>query len=82
MPLSVVLTKNTGGVYKSCMMPIALKEALSELATTMAAHYDEAKNRYRLVYECDPDDPSVPINVRVTRPAVAVRLFADRRANR
>ena len=46
----------------------------------MSAHYDEVKNRYRVVFECEPDDPQVPITVKVTRPAVAVRLFADRRA--
>ena len=76
------LTENTGGVYTTLAAPTALTNALTDLATTMAAHYDEAKNRYRVVFECDPDNPSAPINVVVTRPAVDVRLFADRRANR
>ena len=80
--MSVNLAENTGGVNKSIAAPTALPKVLTELATTMAAHYDEAKNRYRVVFECDPDNPSVPINVAVTRPAVGVRLFADRRANR
>ncbi len=80
--VSVNLAENTGGVHTSLAAPTALPKGLTELARTMAAHYDEAKNRYRVVFECDPDNPSVPINVVVTRPAVAVRLFADRRANR
>ncbi len=80
--VSLNLTENTGGVYQSLATPTALTQALTELATTMAAHYDEAKNRYRVVFECDPDNPSAPISVGVTRPAVGVRLFADRRANR
>ena len=80
--VSLNLTGNTGGVQKSLATPTALTRALTELATTMAAHYDEAKNRYRVVFECDPDNPSAPINVVVTRPAVDVRLFADRRPNR
>ena len=80
--LSLNLTGNTGGVQKSLAAPTALTGALTELATTMAAHYDEAKNRYRVVFECDPDNPSASINVQVTRPAVDVHLFADRRANR
>ena len=80
--VSSSLADNTGGFYTSLATPTALTRALTELATTMAAHYDEAKNRYRVLFECDPDNPSVPINVVVTRPAVAVRLFADRRANR
>ena len=80
--VSLNLTENTGGVYKSLTAPTALTRALTELATTMAAHHDEAKNRYRVVFECDPDNPSAPINVRVTRSAVDVRLFADRRPNR
>ena len=80
--VSVSLTENTGGVYRSLAAPTALTRALTELATTMAAHYDEAKNRYRVVFECDPDNPSASINVGVTRPAVDLRLFADRRANR
>ena len=62
--------------------PTALTRALTKLATTMAAHYDEAKNRYRVVFECDPADPPASLNVRVARPAVGVRLFADRRPSR
>ena len=79
--VSINITQNTGGVYRSLAAATALTRALTELATTMAAHYDEAKNRYRVVFECDPDNPSAPIIVRVTRP-VDIRLFADRRANR
>ena len=80
--VSTSLAENTGGVYTSLAAPTALARALTELARAMAAHYDEAKNRYRVVVECDPDNPSASINVEVTRPAVDVHLFADRRANR
>ena len=80
--VSTSLAENTGGFYLSLAAPTALARALTELARTMAAHYDEAKNRYRVVFECDPDNPSASINVRVTRPAVDVLLFADRRPNR
>ena len=80
--VSLDLTESTGGVYKSLAAPTALTGALTELATTMAAHYDEAKNRYRVVFECDPDNSLAPIKMRVARPAVDVRLFADRRASR
>ena len=51
------------------------------LATAMAAHYDEAKNRYRVVFDCDPFNPSTPISVGTTRPGLGVRLFANRLAS-
>ena len=78
--VSLNITNNTGGVYKALAAATALSGTLPELATTMSAHYDEVKNRYRVVFECEPDAPQVPIEVEVSRPAVAVRLFADRRA--
>ena len=78
--VSLNITNNTGGVYKALAASTALSGTLTELATTMSAHYDEVKNRYRVVFECEPDAPQVPIEVEVSRPAVAVRLFADRRA--
>ena len=78
--VSINITNNTGGVYNALAAATGLSRALTELATTMSAHYDEVKNRYRVVFECEPDDPQVPITVEVTRPAVGVRLFANRRA--
>ena len=75
------ITENTGGVYKSLLAPTALTGALLELATAMAAHYDEAKNRYRVVFECDPFNPSTPISAGTTRPGSGVRLFANRLAS-
>ena len=77
--VSVNITENTGGVYKALAAATALPDTLRELATTMSAQYDELKNRYRVVYECEPDNPQVPISVQLSRPAVGVRLFADRR---
>ena len=79
--VSINITNNTGGVYSALAAATGLPRALTELATTMSAHYDEVKNRYRVVFECEPDDPQAPISVKVTRPAVAVRLFANRRAS-
>ena len=49
--VSTSLAENTGGFYTSLAAPTALTRALTELARTMAAHYDEAKNRYRVVFE-------------------------------
>ena len=78
--VSINITQNTGGVYNALAAPTGLSNALTELAMTMSAHYDEAKNQYRVVYECEPDNPQVPISVVVTRPALGMRLFANRRA--
>ncbi len=77
--ISVNITNNTGGIYKVLAAATALPVTLTELATSMGAHYDEVKNRYRVVFECDPDNPQAQIGLRVDRPAVGVRLFADRR---
>ena len=44
----------------------------------MGAHYDEIKARYRVVFECEDDNPT-RVRAKVDRPAVAVRVFADRR---
>jgi len=73
------LTKNTGGIYESIAAPSALATILPDLAASMAAHYQEAKNRYRVVFTCDAGDSTESITAGVTRPAVNVRLFADRR---
>ena len=78
--VSINITQNTGGVYNALAAATGLTRALTELATTMSAQYDEVKNRYRVVFECEPDNPQVPISVAVSRPAVGVRLFANRRA--
>ena len=78
--VSLNLTGNTGGVYNALVSAMGLSEALTELSTTMSAHYDEVKNRYRVVCECEPDDLQGSITVAVSRPATQVRLFANRHA--
>ena len=77
--VAVNITDNTGGVYKALAAATALPQILTELATTMATQYDELKNRYRVVYECEPEQPGVPLQVGLSRMGLAIRLFADRR---
>lgn len=80
--VSLNLTENTGGIYQAVAAPTALATILPDLAASMAAHYEEAKNRYRVVFTCDAGDSTGSITAGVTRPAVNVRLFADRRRTR
>ena len=80
--ISTFLTGNTGGMYRALAAATALPETFGELAAAMAAQHDAVKDRYRLVYECDPDNPTAGIGAGVSRPAVAVRLFPDRRTDR
>lgn len=74
---SIFMTGSTGGLFRPLAATTALPMALTELAEAMGAHYEEVKHRYRVVFECDDDSPQ-RIRARVTRPAVAVRTFADR----
>ena len=76
--VSINITDNTGGIYRALAAATALPVALTELATAMGEQYDEVKDRYRVVFECDDDDPR-RVWTRVNRPAVAVRVFPDRR---
>lgn len=75
--VSINITKNTGGLYRSLAAATALPTALAELASRMGAHYEEVKARYRVVFECEDDNPG-RVRARVDRPAVAVRTFSDR----
>jgi hypothetical protein len=75
--VAINVTNNTGGTYRALAAATALPGALTELATAMGAHYEEVQNRYRVVFECDDDNPQ-RIQTRVTRPAVAVRVFNGR----
>lgn len=74
---SIFMTENTGGRYRALAAATALPTALTELARTMADHYEAVQPRYRVVFECDEDNPR-RIRAGVTRPAVAVQTFADR----
>ena len=73
------LARRTGGIYTPIVASNNLPGALSNLAADMGAHYDAVKDRYRVGYECEPDGLDTPIAVRVTRPALTVRWFPDRR---
>ncbi len=75
---AINLAENTGGRYTSVAVPTALPDALTTLATDMSAFYDDASNRYRVVYE-RPDPPGDRLATSVTRPGVTLRLFNDRR---
>ena len=77
--VAVNITENTGGVYEAIAAATAIPRTLTELATTMNAQYEELKNRYRIVYQCTPEQPEVPLSIALSRPAVGVRLFAERR---
>ena len=73
------LTDNTGGIYRPIVAANALPEVHTELATAMGAHYDEVKDRLRLVFECEDDTSGAGMSVRVQRQGLTVSLFPDRR---
>lgn len=73
------LTDATGGNYSAIAAATALPNVLAELATSVGEQYEVIKDRYRVVYECDDDQPT-QIRASVNRqPAVGVSLFPDRR---
>lgn len=75
------LTRNTGGHYGSVAVASGMVDAMAELGAELGAHYEEMASRYVVVYE-PPDPPGRRIRVRVTRPAVGVRVYPDRSMNR
>ena len=79
--LAINLTENTGGRYVSISSATALEGTMTQLATDMATLYDEASNRYRVVFE-RPDPPGAAISVSVMRPGVGLRLFGGREIDR
>lgn len=79
--ISTFLTQNTGGIYRALAAPTALPETFTELAETMGAQYETVKDRYRVVFECEPDNPAAGIAAGVSRAAVGVRLFPNRRTD-
>ena len=76
--VSSYLTQTTGGIYNPIAAANGLPGVLSDLATAVGAHHDAVKDRYRVAYECDPDDLDTPITVTATRPEIAVSAFPDR----
>ena len=79
--ISTFLTQNTGGMYRALAAATALPETFTELAETMGAQYETVKDRYRVVFECEPDNPAAGIAAGVSRAAVGVRLFPNRRTD-
>lgn len=73
------LTRTTGGIYTEVVAGDNLPGALSSLAMAIGEHYEAVKDRYRVGYECEPDNLDAPVTVTVTRLAVSVRTFPDRR---
>lgn len=75
---AINLAENTGGRYTQIAAATALEDTLRQLATDMAAHWDQASIRYRVIYE-RPDPSGQSVSVSVTRPGVNLQLFGDRR---
>ena len=77
--VSLFLTKETGGSYEAINAATALPDILANLATAIGTHFDQVKERYRIVFDCGDTVPE-QIQAGITRPEVNVSLFADRRA--
>ena len=45
----------------------------------MGEHHRAVQDRYRVVYECEPDNVSGPVTADVMRPNVLVQQYPDRR---
>ena len=71
------LTANTSGRYTQIAAPTAFEDNLRQLATDMAAHWEQASIRYRVIYE-RPDPGGQSVSVSVTRPGVDLQLYGDR----
>ena len=78
---AVNLTGNTGGRYRSLAVATGMVGAMADLGAALGAHYEEMASRYVVVYE-RPDRPGRRVRMRVTRPAVGVRLYPDRSLDR
>ena len=75
--IALNLTDLTGGRYVSVAAATGMVDAMTRLAADMGAHYDAVSTRYKLTFE-RPDPPGRRVMMRVTRPAVALRLHRDR----
>lgn len=75
--ISLNLTEITGGRHVSVAAATGMVDAMTRLAADMGAHYDEMSTRYMLTYQ-RPDPPGQRVMMRVTRPAVALRLYRSR----
>ena len=74
---AINLAKNTGGRYTQIAAATAFEDSLQQLATDMAAHWDQVSIRYRVIYE-RPDPAGRNVSVNVTRPGLDLQLFGDR----
>ena len=79
--ISTFLTQNTGGRYWALAAATALADTFTELAGVMGEQFDAVKDRYRVVFECEPDNPAAGIAAGVNRAGVAVQLFPTRRTD-
>ena len=75
--IALNLTEVTGGRYVSVAAATGMVGTMTQLAADMGAHYDAVSTRYKLTYE-RPDPLGQRVMMRVTRPAVALRLYRDR----
>ena len=75
--VALFLTDVTGGSYEAINAATALSGVLGGLATEIGEHFEQVKDRYHVVFDCD--DVPDQVQAGVTRPAVFVSLFADRR---
>jgi hypothetical protein len=75
--VALFLKENTGGSFETIAASTALPGVLSKLATTMGAQHEAAKDRYRVVFECDNDTPT-QIRAGVSRQDISVQLFGSR----
>ena len=77
--LSTFLTRKTGGIYRAPPRATVLPNVLGELGMLMGEHHRAVQDRYRVVYECEPDNASGPVTADVMRPNVLVQQYPDRR---
>ncbi len=75
--IALNLTEVTGGRYVSVAAATGMVGTMTQLAADMGAHYNAVSTHYKLTYE-QPDPPGQRVMMRVTRPAVTLRLYRDR----
>ncbi len=80
--VSTFLTRSTGGTYRALAAPTALADVFTELGALMGEHHRAVRDRYRVTFECDPDNAGGSISAGVQRRDVLVRLYPDRRLQR
>lgn len=77
--ISQILTKNSGGLYRSINSATAMVDELASMATQMGEHFDAMSDRYRIVYERPGDTPGAQIGAGIVGPNYKMQLSMDRR---